>query len=141
VLDSRETSDRTGIPLRIEVNELERRGDLVVLNLTVINLLTDDSDSFQVSDFFDDRDRTEDADAQKFSLDGVTLVDSANSKRHLVARDSEGACLCSSGLSASFVGAGERLGLTATFGAPPSGVSEMDVVVPGAGTFTAVPLS
>lgn len=73
------------------------------------------------------------------SVSGVTLVDEANRKRHLVLRDSNGQCLCT-----AFV----RFGLepdttyrhSAQFPAPPSDVEQMTVQVPTFPAIDAVPL-
>lgn len=94
----------------------------------------------QVADLFDDRNLTQFPSRQS-DADGISLIDTANSKRHLVARDSEGECVYTRGLVGTSLAAGERVGITATFAAPPQGTETMDVLVPDVGTFPAVPIS
>lgn len=142
VLASRETSAASGsraIALRVEVNELTRRDDLLLVNLTVNNV-SDGGPGWQIAGFFDDGNLQQPPE-QQTTADGITLIDTAGRKRHLVARDSEGGCVCTEALAGAFLPAGERLTITATFAAPPAGVKTMDVVVPGVGTFAAVPVT
>ena len=68
----------------------------------------------------------------------VTLVDAANNQRHLVLRDTDGVCLCT-----SFTGAFAETGRyphSAQFPAPPDDVTSMSVQVPSFPALDAVPL-
>jgi hypothetical protein len=64
-----------------------------------------------------------------FSLDNVSLVDTADKKKYLVVKDSAGKCLCSE-LKDDVV-PGSRFNLWAKFPAPPAEVQKITVVVPG----------
>jgi hypothetical protein len=66
---------------------------------------------------------------QLFSLDAVTLVDTANKKKYLVVRDADRKCLCSE-LRQDFV-PGSRFNQWAMFPAPPDNVQKITVVIPG----------
>ena len=77
---------------------------------------------------------------ERDTVDGVSLIDANNRKRHLVGRDAGGACVCDNGLSGTFVESGSPVVLSATFGAPPPDVQVMDVVIPKFGTFKDVAL-
>jgi hypothetical protein len=73
---------------------------------------------------------------------GTTLIDVAAKKRYLVAVDSSGNCLCTPDLYQNYsVGPGQSLTLNATYAAPPTTTTKMDVDVPGIGDFADVPIS
>lgn len=124
------------VPVRVEVNDLFRRGQLVTLNFSVTYRASDGEQSgrWQIADAFGDGDHSNGSD----TTDGVYLVDSQNGKRHPVARDGEDRCVCSTGLGGTFVTPGQTVALTATFAAPPPDVEAVDVRVPLAGTFADV---
>lgn len=62
------------------------------------------------------------------SLSGATLVDKAGKKRYLVLRDTDGECLCTTGLSG--LRPGESRPVFAQFPAPPAKVTEVDFQLP-----------
>jgi hypothetical protein len=62
------------------------------------------------------------------SLSGATLVDKAGKKRYLVLRDTNGECLCTTGLSGLMPGASRPI--FAQFPAPPAKVTEVDFQLP-----------
>ncbi|MGW1374873.1 hypothetical protein ACWD6P_11460 [Streptomyces sp. NPDC002446] len=62
------------------------------------------------------------------SLSGATLVDKAGKKRYLVLRDTNGECLCTTGLSGLLPGASRPI--FAQFPAPPAKVTEVDFQLP-----------
>ncbi|MFK8848821.1 hypothetical protein [Streptomyces sp. Ac-502] len=62
------------------------------------------------------------------SVSGATLVDKAGKKRYLVLRDTEGECLCTTGLSG--LKPGESRPVFAQFPAPPAKVTEVDFQLP-----------
>lgn len=131
------------LPVRADLAPLRRDGDVVVLNLTLTNLGEDD---WQISTALDDgttnglEGGVQEQDPARYSVDGISLVDGANAKRHLVARDERGYCLCSTALSGVFLAPEGVVVLSATFAAPPEDVKTMDVEVPLFGTFTGVPV-
>ena len=135
-----------GKAVRLEITELRRSGTTTALTF---ELSIDEpragetDDTAQVGAVFDDG--FSEADGGKgqdpFTTDGISLIDTANSKRYLVARDSEGVCVCDGELSSTFVESAAPLLLSATFGAPPADIEAVDVVIPKFGTFKDVPLS
>lgn len=138
VLASRDGSSGA-VPVRVEVNDLFRRGQLITLNFSVTYRSPDDeeqSGDWQVGNAFGDGNHQNGSD----STDGVYLLDDQNGKRHPVARDGEDRCVCSTGLGARFLHPGQTLVLTATFAAPPPDVQGVDVQIPLAGTFSDVPI-
>lgn len=132
------------IPVRADLAPLQRRGDVVVLNLSLTH--TGDDSQWQLGDDLDDgtvnglEGGVTDQDPARYSVDGISLIDGQNSKRHLVARDSRGFCVCSTGLSGVFLKPGSTVVLSATFAAPPEDVDSLDVEIPVFGTFPAVPV-
>lgn len=62
------------------------------------------------------------------SLSGATLVDKAGKKRYLVLRDTNGECLCTTGLSGLQPGSSRPV--FAQFPAPPAKVTEVDFQLP-----------
>jgi hypothetical protein len=134
-----------GHPVRLEVTELARTGAIVALTfrLTMDDPLAEEnSDSAQLSDTFDDGYSEQlGATQDTRTLDGISLIDAENRKRHLVARDSEGVCGCDGELGGAFLDPGAPLTLSATFAAPPEDVEAVDVVIPRFGTLKDVPLS
>ncbi|MFH8349222.1 hypothetical protein [Streptomyces sp. NPDC018045] len=62
------------------------------------------------------------------SVSGAALVDKAGKKRYLVLRDTEGECLCTTGLSGLKPGASRPV--FAQFPAPPAKVTEVDFQLP-----------
>ncbi|WP_043265857.1 hypothetical protein [Streptomyces sp. CT34] len=62
------------------------------------------------------------------SISGATLVDEAGKKRYLVLRDTNGECLCTTGLSGLMPGASRPV--FAQFPAPPAKVTEVDFQLP-----------
>jgi hypothetical protein len=132
-----------GKTIRLEVTELARSGGIVALTfrLTMDQPPADEiDDRAQVSDTFDDGLSEGDGEAYA-TLDGISLIDTENRKRHLVARDSEGVCVCDGELSGAFVHPDAPLTLSASFAAPPEDVEAVDVVIPRFGTLKDVPLS
>ncbi|MBH5336741.1 hypothetical protein IHE55_18985 [Streptomyces pactum] len=62
------------------------------------------------------------------SLSGASLVDQAGRKRYLILRDTDGECLCTTGLVGIKVG--ESRPVFAQFPAPPKDVTEVDFHLP-----------
>jgi hypothetical protein len=135
---------RSGRPFTFRIVELRRSGPTVVLNAT-LTVDADAGEAVRIADLFGDgrlqelegRRRNEPADV----FDGVALIDAQNRRKYLVARDAGGGCVCSNELSGVVARPGVPVSLTATLGAPPSGVTRVDVFVPNVHTFTGVPLS
>lgn len=117
--------------LHIAVHELARGAETVELTFSVTNI--GDNESEIVHGWLGSGG---DAD-----VSGVKLVDPTNGKVHLVARDANDACVCSTYGGTDSFATDESILYSATFGAPPEDVETMDVQVPTAGTFNDVELS
>ncbi|MET9466831.1 hypothetical protein ABZY44_18900 [Streptomyces sp. NPDC006544] len=68
------------------------------------------------------------------SVAGVTLVDKTGKKRYYVLRDTDGRCLCTTGVST--VAAGETMPFFAQFPAPPASTTEVEFSLPTFATAT-----
>lgn len=120
----------------LEITDLRRVGDTVTVEFVVV--AAEAAGSTNPADIVaapqDRWDRgNQPTDERRYSVSGVTLVDQVNRKRHLVLRDSDGACLCTR--FADFVESGARYPHSAQFPAPPEDVEQMTVQVP---TFPAI---
>lgn len=119
--------------VRIEVQELKRTsGDTLSLKIALIN---DSSDKFDFGYALIEPGKTDDYG----SISGVNLIEGVGKKKYFVVRDSEGACLCSRGLSG--VDSKSRSTLWAKFPAPPADVSKITIVVPHFTPMEDVPIS
>lgn len=74
------------------------------------------------------------------AADGVYLIDALNKQRYLPARDSQGVCVCTVLDTYVRIEAGNEMVFSAAFKAVPEGVTTVGVSIPGAGTFTDVPV-
>lgn len=68
------------------------------------------------------------------SVAGVTLVDKAGKKRYYVLRDTDGRCLCTTGLA--IIEAGQSVPFFAQFPAPPPATMEVEMSLPTFATAT-----
>lgn len=68
------------------------------------------------------------------AVSGGTLVDPQGKKRYYVLRDTEGSCLCSTGISK--VEAGKSVPVFMQFPAPPEGTDQVDLAIPTFDTVT-----
>ncbi|MEU9146160.1 hypothetical protein [Streptomyces sp. NPDC048349] len=68
------------------------------------------------------------------SVAGVTLIDKAGKKRYYVLRDTDGRCLCTTGVST--IEAGQSVAFFAQFPAPPATTTEVDFTLPTFATAT-----
>ncbi|GLX17832.1 hypothetical protein [Streptomyces lavendulae] len=68
------------------------------------------------------------------SVAGVTLVDKAGKKRYYVLRDTEGRCLCTTGLT--IIEAGQTVPFFAQFPVPPTSTNQVDFNMPTFATAT-----
>jgi hypothetical protein len=143
-IGSRTTSDN-GQQLEVTLNEVRARGQLMTVIWTVRNISP--SGAWQVGGFFSDgvaqkAENGEIAPSESSgSADGAYVIDAANSKRYLPARDPEGNCVCSAGGNSIFVASGDATAFQATFKAPPDAVAAVDVSIPHVGTFSNVAIA
>lgn len=131
-----------GVELLAELNPVTVKGQVMVVNVT-ISSADSNSDRWLMSRAFGDA--VDDAGsiplsvAELSGVDGITVIDTVNATRHLVARDDRGLCVCST-TDGVFLEPGDKLVLSAVFAAAPEGVDTVDVFVPLVGTFEAVPV-
>jgi len=107
---------------KVEVQELKRGGNSVMLKFTLIN------DANKALDFgynFGDKENQ----IRDFNtVGGITLVDSVGKKKYFVVRDSDNACVCSSNLKD--LPPKGRMSLWAKFPPPPDDVQKISIIVP-----------
>lgn len=104
----------------MEVYDLRRSGDLVVLDFAIRNL--GDAPLGIGPSLSRDRETAD--------VSGVYLQDAKRQKAYWPAT-ADGRCLCSTGIGG--LAAGGRLQLSATYGSPPAGIGEVAVHVPSFG--------
>lgn len=115
------TSDGDKPGIKVEVVELKRTsGNTVNLKFAMIN----DSDK----DMGFGYDFGEGSTSDIGTVAGAHLVDAEGKKKYFVVRDTEGACLCSRGLTS--IKPMTRANLWAKFPAPPDDVQKITVVIP-----------
>lgn len=123
-----------GQQVPLEVYSIKRTETLVTLEFGLKNTSKDSvltgGDWLQGSPFS----RTGEDD-----VSGVYLVDSKNKKKYEPAVF-KGNCLCSQDLDQVMAGPGQTIYLTASYGAPPSDITTLDVNFPKYGTFAKVPV-
>ena len=139
------TSTYSQLPIRIRFDllALQRRGDLLQVDARVTNTDTDRTKDmrWQVSNRFDPPVYREDLGASNGIFGGVVLTDVAGKKRYLVAADSAKDCVCTTNLSGTFLGAGQGVDVVATYAAPPTSTTKLDVEVPSLGLFRDIAIS
>lgn len=135
---ARRTSAKGGHTFTMNLYPVERNGATSHVNFTVSSPET--GVQGQVSDLFSDT-NFEASDKTGDTADGLQLVDGKNAKLYLVASDGAGQCLCSRGLSNVFLRNNAPSLFSATFAAPPAGVTQVDVRIPNFGTVKNVPVS
>lgn len=118
---------------KVEVQELKRSGNNVMLRIAIVND-TDETMDFGYN-FGDKSNEVKDFN----TIGGITLVDGPGKKKYFVIRDSENNCVCSAGLKG--VPAKSRSNLWAKFPAPPDDVQRISVVIPHFTPLDDVPIS
>jgi hypothetical protein len=128
------------VPIAIDLNEVRVVEKVLEVTFTARNTLTAGPAAapWQVGGFFSDGAAARDA---ADTVDGVYVVDPVGVRRHLPGRNPDGQCLCSGALYGVSVPPGSGAVLVATFAAPGPDVDVVDVHVPQAGDFTAVPVT
>lgn len=129
------------LPGTLEILDLRRSGDIVTLAFAIALGEGDDVQQGSACPFAAEVDTDVDAPQPRcHSMSGVTLVDPVNGNRHLVLREPDGACVCTSNIP-NFLKGGERYSFSASFAAPPSDVRAMSVSVPQFAGVEDVPIS
>jgi hypothetical protein len=129
------------VPLRIELYGPRRDQGFVTVNVRMTNMTPEGQGSslgWQINDTFAGATRSVD---NKQSFSGVYLLDRKNHKQYLVARNANEEFLASTNLGAVFVKPQQTAELFATFGAPPTDVTAVDLVIPQIPVFENAPLS
>lgn len=114
---------------RLEVQELKRSTNTVMLRFAVIN---DSQKPFDLGPLSPPV-------VDSKTVSSVYLIDAVGKKKYLTIHDSEGHCVCSGGLGT--LDAGDRINLWAKFPAPPAAVQKITVVVPHFTPMDDVPIS
>lgn len=110
--------------LTLVVNEVKRDSGGFV---TVSGVIKNDGDSIQSGSQWSGGESTIVA-KNPNSVAGATLVDKVGKKRYYILRDTEGRCLCTTGLTA--IQAGKSVSVFMQFPAPPETTTEVDFTLP-----------
>ncbi|HEY3682278.1 MAG TPA: hypothetical protein VGL93_04530 [Streptosporangiaceae bacterium] len=121
-------------PITAKITALIRDGSTVTLSYTLTNDSTDN-----ISGFAQLEQSQLVSNADKGEADTLTLVDGTQKKKYLVARDAQGNCVCSVP-GTDNLDAGETMGLSATFAAPPTSIGHITVQIPGFEPFYSIPI-
>lgn len=131
---------------KLRIIDFRRDGRIATLEFEV-DTSKGDGTSISVADLFaapQDRflesDNVDVDSTRRNSVSGVTLIDQANLKRHLVLRDERGDCLCTVFGVNQWVGVNSTFPLSAQFPAPPTDVTTMSVDIPNFPVIDNVPL-
>ncbi|MFI6817836.1 hypothetical protein ACIBG7_35965 [Nonomuraea sp. NPDC050328] len=135
VLASRTAAADQHYKLKIDLLAADREGRLVTVNYAVTVTEHDRAFGWTVGDAFSA------VPSDTPDADGLYLVDKKNAKKHLVAKDVQGACACTANTESVAINTGQKVVFTASFAAPPEDVTKVDVYIPLAGTFADVPLT
>jgi len=114
----------------LEILDLRRSGQVVTLAFAIVTAEGDRVQLHTDCPFAAEIDATEDAPVERCrSISATSLVDPVNGNRHLVLREPDGACVCTSNIP-NFIEPGQRYSMGASFAAPPDDVDTMTVAVP-----------
>ncbi len=133
------TGSVDGQPTSLAVYPLHRNGRTATLNL-VMTVDPSATDGVSLYDRFGDKNDAAASRQSAQSVDGIKLVDGTRGKLYLVASDGDGNCLCTDNFFGVAAKPGTQVAMTATFAAPPSTTTQVDVIVPQYGTVTGVPV-
>jgi hypothetical protein len=127
------TGTVNGHPVKLTLHRVVRDQALAQVAIELVA-----SENVAIEQALSDGDMTR-GDSGSYTADGITLVDPRQSRVYLVAYSSDRTCLCSKLLDVE-LSSDHPLVVSATFAAPPSGVTSVEVQVPGFGVFTHVPV-
>lgn len=143
----------------MDVNSVEVRGKYTFVNFTATLIESGASDNaimpsekhWQISTDFADEgyqrpidsegNLVDDKTLNSFTTNGVVLVDPKTGKNWIPVYDTTGLCLCSRGLSNTFVAEGESHGLYAVYAALPEDVTSVTIQFPNFGRADNVPVN
>jgi hypothetical protein len=127
------TGEGTLDRVRVEITELKRStGGTLTLRFSIVN------DSDKVVGHGDVGVGMGGLIDAPYTIGGVHLIDPVGKKKYFVAKDSAGACVCS---TFGFVQPGTRANHWAKFSAPPDDVERISIVIPPFAPVDDVPIS
>jgi hypothetical protein len=127
------TSEASISGIRVDVTELKRgSGGTLTLKFTIVNESGRRLGHTDVGIGFGGLMEA------PYTIGGVHLIDAVGKRKYFVAKDSSGACVCS---TFGFVEAGARANHWAKFSAPPEDVERISVVIPPFAPLDDVPVS
>lgn len=116
-------NDDTPVPLRLDVNRVERLpGDVIEVRFTITN--EGETATYELWN-------TLSGAVSGYDVGGAALVDALNDKRYLTLYDSEGTCLCTGGNSDLAAAPGGSIEAYVQITAPPEDVTEVGFTMPG----------
>ena len=142
-IDTRQASDGS-YSIAITLNSVTVTGGVTTVIFTAKNAANGaDDGNWQVGDFFFNGEYeipvNDSGDKMKISnngrADGVTVVDGKNQTVYRAAYDRSGKCLCSSNLTSVSIKPQKSYTFQVTFAGLPKDVKEVNVNIPGAGSF------
>ena len=129
-------------PGTVSLNSVSGAGTTVTVMFSVTN--NDKKNDMWIYDSFSDGDDSVPQPSGKASpggstnnADGLTLIEPSSSSIYRVSYDSQGGCLCSSGLT-EFIQPGQTIALQATFTGVPAEAKNVTITIPNGGTFSNV---
>ena len=117
-----------GKTIQLDLYQIVRDGSLAHVTFTVRS-----ADDAVVGDLFSDRESND------YEADGITMMDPVAKKLYLVASHGQRSCLCTA-TGALTLSADVPSVISASFAAPPAGITTMDVQIPQFGVFPHVPV-
>lgn len=120
-----------------EIYPIERGATTATVNIR-FRLRKPDLIGFRIYQSLSDH-KPELSDRGKTAPDGLRLIDTTAGKAYLPATIGSGECLCSPRVNSAYDRVDE-VTVTVAFAAPPTAVTSMDLMVPGFGTVSDVPV-
>lgn len=133
------SGDTTDGTMQVKVTEFRREGKELELAFTLHYKASGDADEW---DYPAGNSRYNSATGANSDASATNLVDGKNGKEYLPAMDSQGNCVCTIVHYGSIsIEPGKSRSIQATYGAPPSNVTKMDIHIPDVTTLHDVPIS
>ena len=137
ILGKRTTADRD-VPLEVAVRQVSSGTGAMTVTFSVTNRSTSGT-TWWANSFFDDGVNQYPQD-NRWTVDGMAVIDTTNAKRYLPARTADHQCMCSANTSTS-ISPDQTIYLSATYQAVPAEVTKVSVDIPHAGVFADVPVT